>query len=209
MPIVTHLKNEFTPATYNNPDLTKRLVAVWKKELGEQNVEMVDPTMGGEDFSEVQPFGSFDSGGRFSCRRGRSGQGGRKPEDRSAAAEPALEQVRSRPRAHDSPRDHGNGRGRFGPDEEVGAVRPVDVATVSDRRKLRGMDSLRRSETAATKSKSPSPRSSPHFAGRGRRRHTACRTTLCEDGGRSSCDAGVCQLERSRKSSTLHWRRSS
>ncbi len=52
MPIVTHLKNEFTPATYNNPDLTKRLVSVWKKELGEQNVEMVDPTMGGEDFSE-------------------------------------------------------------------------------------------------------------------------------------------------------------
>ena len=84
MPIVNHLKNEFTPATYNNPDLTKRLVAVWKKELGDQNVEMVDPTMGGEDFSEVQPSGSLDSGGRFSCRRSRSGQGGRKPEDRSA-----------------------------------------------------------------------------------------------------------------------------
>ena len=51
-PIVEVLKNEFTPATYNNPDLTKRLVAVWKKTLGEQNVEATDPTMGGEDFSE-------------------------------------------------------------------------------------------------------------------------------------------------------------
>lgn len=51
-PLVEVLKDEFTPATYNNPELTKRLVAVWKKTLGAPNVEMVDPTMGGEDFSE-------------------------------------------------------------------------------------------------------------------------------------------------------------
>ena len=51
-PSVEVLKDEFVPATYNNPDLTKRLVAVWKKVLGPQNVDMVDPTMGGEDFSE-------------------------------------------------------------------------------------------------------------------------------------------------------------
>jgi metal-dependent amidase/aminoacylase/carboxypeptidase family protein len=51
-PIVTIRKDEFTPATYNNPELTKRLVAVWKKSLGNENVEIVDPTMGGEDFSE-------------------------------------------------------------------------------------------------------------------------------------------------------------
>ena len=51
-PIVTVRKDEFTPATYNNPELTKRLVAVWKKAIGPDNVEMVDPTMGGEDFSE-------------------------------------------------------------------------------------------------------------------------------------------------------------
>ena len=51
-PIVDVLKNQFTPATYNNPELTKRLVAVWKKSLGNENVEIVDPTMGGEDFSE-------------------------------------------------------------------------------------------------------------------------------------------------------------
>src|SRR5437763_57795 len=51
-PIVTVLKDQFTPATYNNPDLTKRLVGVWKNVLGDDNVEIVDPTMGGEDFSE-------------------------------------------------------------------------------------------------------------------------------------------------------------
>ncbi|MEP6604478.1 MAG: amidohydrolase [Spartobacteria bacterium] len=51
-PVVTVRRDEFTPATYNNPDLTKRLVAVWKNVLGPENVEMVDPTMGGEDFSE-------------------------------------------------------------------------------------------------------------------------------------------------------------
>jgi amidohydrolase len=51
-PTVTLRKDEFCPATYNNPDLIKRLVAVWKNSLGSENVDMVDPTMGGEDFSE-------------------------------------------------------------------------------------------------------------------------------------------------------------
>ena len=62
-------KDEFAPATYNNPELTKRLVAVWKKSLGDENVEIVDPTMGGEDFSEYSlpdhsiPAGNFHFGG--------------------------------------------------------------------------------------------------------------------------------------------------
>jgi amidohydrolase len=51
-PIVTLRKDEFCPATYNNPELTRRLVPVWKNSLGNENVEIVDPTMGGEDFSE-------------------------------------------------------------------------------------------------------------------------------------------------------------
>jgi len=52
MPTVNVLRDQFTPATYNNPELARRLVTVWKKALGDQNVEMVEPTMGGEDFSE-------------------------------------------------------------------------------------------------------------------------------------------------------------
>jgi amidohydrolase len=51
-PTVSVSKDLVAPATYNNPELTKRLVAVWKKSLGHENVEFVDPTMGGEDFSE-------------------------------------------------------------------------------------------------------------------------------------------------------------
>jgi amidohydrolase len=51
-PVVSVSKDQFCPATYNNPELTKRLVAVWKNSLGNDNVEIVDPTMGGEDFSE-------------------------------------------------------------------------------------------------------------------------------------------------------------
>jgi len=51
-PIVDVLKDQFCPATYNNPELTKRLVAVWKKQLGEDQVVKTDPTMGAEDFSE-------------------------------------------------------------------------------------------------------------------------------------------------------------
>src|SRR5246127_2205692 len=38
-PIVVVSKDQYTPATYNNPELTKRLVAVWKKTLGPENVE--------------------------------------------------------------------------------------------------------------------------------------------------------------------------
>ena len=51
-PIVSVSRDLFCPATYNNPELTRRLIAVWKKSLGNYNVEIVDPTMGGEDFSE-------------------------------------------------------------------------------------------------------------------------------------------------------------
>ncbi len=51
-PIVEVLQDQFTPVTYNNPELTRRLVEVWKKALGADKVDKADPTMGGEDFSE-------------------------------------------------------------------------------------------------------------------------------------------------------------
>jgi len=51
MPIF-EIQNDGLSATYNNPDLTKRLVEVWKKVLGPENVDIVDSTMGGEDFAE-------------------------------------------------------------------------------------------------------------------------------------------------------------
>ena len=51
-PTVSVSKEFVTPAMYNDPELTKRLVAVWKKSLGNESVEIIDPVMGGEDFSE-------------------------------------------------------------------------------------------------------------------------------------------------------------
>lgn len=52
MPIVKVDEAQFTPATYNNPELTKRITAVLKTAIGTDNVIPKDPTMGGEDFSE-------------------------------------------------------------------------------------------------------------------------------------------------------------
>jgi hippurate hydrolase len=43
---------EGTPATYNDPALTKRIAATLGKAFGESNVVEGQPTMGGEDFSE-------------------------------------------------------------------------------------------------------------------------------------------------------------
>nr|WP_216671829.1 amidohydrolase [Corallococcus exiguus] len=43
---------EGTPATYNDPELTKRLVAAVGKVLGEKNLSETPSVMGGEDFSE-------------------------------------------------------------------------------------------------------------------------------------------------------------
>lgn len=51
MPVVTSSENEYTPATYNDPALTRRVhgaLTIW---LGADNVKTIDPEMGGEDFS--------------------------------------------------------------------------------------------------------------------------------------------------------------
>lgn len=58
MPVVNIREEEFTPATYNDPGLTRRLAGVVAKGLGEANVVKLDPVMGGED------FGRFSLDGR-------------------------------------------------------------------------------------------------------------------------------------------------
>ena len=45
------VKDEYTPALYNDPDLSDRLAGVLRAELGEANVELTKPVMGGEDFA--------------------------------------------------------------------------------------------------------------------------------------------------------------
>jgi amidohydrolase len=53
--------SEGTPALFNDPELTKRLAAVLKKEFGDDKVKETEPVMGAED------FGRFASGGTPIC----------------------------------------------------------------------------------------------------------------------------------------------
>ena len=46
------IEKDYTPSTYNNPDLTARVVAAVGKSIGETRVYERDPSMGGEDFSQ-------------------------------------------------------------------------------------------------------------------------------------------------------------
>jgi amidohydrolase len=50
LPTVTVREDEFTPSTYNDPELTRRLAGVFEKQLGPANVVKMEPVMGGEDF---------------------------------------------------------------------------------------------------------------------------------------------------------------
>jgi hippurate hydrolase len=50
-PIVKVDTSEFTPALYNDPALTKRVVGVFREVLGAENVAARPAVMGGEDFS--------------------------------------------------------------------------------------------------------------------------------------------------------------
>ncbi|GER06293.1 putative amidohydrolase [Iodidimonas muriae] len=47
---VVEVKDEYTPATYNDPQLTNRLAKALSDHLGAENVVESNPVMGGEDF---------------------------------------------------------------------------------------------------------------------------------------------------------------
>lgn len=51
-PTVELAELEFTPSTYNEPELGERLVSSWREALGEDNVVEIKAVTGGEDFSE-------------------------------------------------------------------------------------------------------------------------------------------------------------
>ncbi len=52
MPEVSVNEAEFTPATYNTPDLTAKIAGIFKDRFGEGQVISAPPVMGGEDFSQ-------------------------------------------------------------------------------------------------------------------------------------------------------------
>ena len=45
------IPDNFTPSNYNNPELTKAFTASATKAIGKEQVQYVEPTMGGEDFA--------------------------------------------------------------------------------------------------------------------------------------------------------------
>jgi hippurate hydrolase len=49
LPTLT-VREGFTPATYNDPQLTRRIAKAMSTALGDENVLKVEPVMGGEDF---------------------------------------------------------------------------------------------------------------------------------------------------------------
>ena len=51
MPVIK-VRDEFTPALYNNPELTRRVTGVLKQRFGKKRIVEVKPVMGGEDSSE-------------------------------------------------------------------------------------------------------------------------------------------------------------
>lgn len=52
LPMVRVDEKEFTPATYNNPELARRVGGAFRQLFGEKKVISRKPVMGGEDFSE-------------------------------------------------------------------------------------------------------------------------------------------------------------
>lgn len=46
------VRDEFTPAVYNDPPLTARITSAMKKEIGDDNVREITKVMGGEDFAQ-------------------------------------------------------------------------------------------------------------------------------------------------------------
>jgi len=53
-------ENEYTSATYNNPELSRRVAAALQKTMGARNVVQMPPIMASED------FGSFSLDGQIS-----------------------------------------------------------------------------------------------------------------------------------------------
>lgn len=56
---LVEIKDEYTPAVFNNPDLVSRLQKSFNRSIGEENVIKVSPVMGGEDFGmfgRVEPI---------------------------------------------------------------------------------------------------------------------------------------------------------
>ncbi len=61
LPIVNLHEQEFTPATYNNPELTRKIWGSLQRALGAERVVRKEPVMGAEDFGRFNLEGTIPS----------------------------------------------------------------------------------------------------------------------------------------------------
>ncbi|MEM8919102.1 MAG: amidohydrolase [Pseudomonadota bacterium] len=54
MPIVTIREDEYTPATFNSPEFSREMAALFASRFGKDRVHQTKPVMGGEDFSRYR-----------------------------------------------------------------------------------------------------------------------------------------------------------
>jgi len=55
LPVVSSPDNQiYTPAVYNDPDLAERIGGLFQREIGTENVRVIDPVMPGEDFARYR-----------------------------------------------------------------------------------------------------------------------------------------------------------
>ena len=123
LPDVKVREDEFTPSTYNNPELTtaagRRLEEIVRRKERRDH----RPDDGRRGFLRIQSAGSFDSGGRLSCRCSFSGKDrGFEETGCTAAAQSAFEQVRSGPGADHSHRPDRDDKRGARPNEKVGPL---------------------------------------------------------------------------------------
>jgi hippurate hydrolase len=83
MPVVK-VGSDFTRSTYNDPELTERLVTVFKRWFGEAKLRLKPPSTGGEDFGEFSlerkiPLCMFSVGGVDPARFEQAGAAGDLP----------------------------------------------------------------------------------------------------------------------------------
>ena len=57
---VVEIEPDYTPSTYNDPDLTARIMGAISAEIGDEQVKKIRPSMGGEDFSQFSRMADME-----------------------------------------------------------------------------------------------------------------------------------------------------
>ena len=115
-----------SPATYNDPALTRRLTGAMEKTLGPDHVVKQPPVMASEDFCRYGLEGSGHSDLLFLARGRRSRGSGEERANRNSAAVAPFQLVCAASRAHHPHGRQGNDVRRAGTDETIAGEGTAD-----------------------------------------------------------------------------------